>query len=471
MNHVVLIRLQSENTVITPPLGIGYLLKALHRIDEIRPVFIDCHRDKIGHNNLLKKIESLHPLLIGFQVFSIDYSHFKSLVPRIREMSPQACIIAGGPHISGLPERTLIDNPDLDFAVKGEGEETLQRLARGLLDNTLAEILHTIPNLVYRDRDRIVCNKTQLIDVNRYGPPAWQDLEPDKYPAIQHGTFHKSTRVVPILTSRGCPYPCTYCAGHLVTGKLIRRRDIGDVVDEIETLQSTYGFEEFIIEDENFTFYKEHVLQFSKEIASRNIQCYFSFPNGVRLDRMDKDIVLALKQMGTYLVGVGIESGSRNTLKAIKKNWDLQMVQEKIHLLKQHGLIVFGFFILGFPNETHEDIEQTIEFAIRSELDRAYFGNFIPLPGSADFNRLIRDGELQLEAIDWNTYTTYFGKIPYHPPAISAAELMNAVRRATLRFYLRPKILYNFLRQIMKPVMMKSLLTRVMRLFLPRRAA
>ncbi len=469
MRNIVLVRLQSENNVVTPPLGIGYLLKTLNWIENVNPVFIDCHRDHLSHEDFLETIQTFNPLLIGFQVFSVDYANFKSLIPQVKAICPDAVIVAGGPHVSGLPQHTLMENPALDFVVKGEGEETLPGLVQALLDNTLQDAIVEIPNLVYRENENIIQNQNRLIDVNQYGAPHWELLEPDKYPPIQHGTFHKSNRVVPILTSRGCPYPCTYCAGHLITGKPIRLRSIQDVADEIQYLQSQYGFKEFIIEDENFTFYKDHVLRFADEIQWRNIQCYFSFPNGVRLDRMDEDIVRALKQMGTYLVGAGIESASSVTMKSIKKNWDLQQVRDKIRLLKQYDMIVFGFFILGFPNETHDGIEKTIDFAIHSDLDRAYFGNFIPLPGSEDFNRLINNGELKLDEIDWKSYTTYFGKIPYHPPAVSSEDLMKAVRRATIRFYLRPRIFWNFLRQIARPVLLKSLLIRTSRLFLPNR--
>lgn len=413
---------------------------------------------------LLKKLEELNPLLIGFQVFTVEYSNFRKILPTIRKVIKDVKIIAGGPHVSALPEQTMVENPDLDFIVKGEGEEALPSLVRCLV-NSSDEDFGKINNLVFRWNKQIVMNPIHYIDVKKYGAPAWEQLEPDRYPAIQHGTFHKSTHVAPILTSRGCPYPCTYCAGHLLTGKRIRRRDVGEIVDEIEYLQKKYHIEEFIIEDDNFTFYKNHVLDFANEIEKRNIRCYFSFPNGVRLDRLDEETIIALKKMGTYKVGLGIESVSKKTLKTVKKNWNLSIVQERINLLKKHNLLAYGFFILGFPDETIEDIKMTVNFAMNSKLDMAYFGNYIPLPGSDDLKRMLQTGEIKEEDIDWDSYSSNFGEIPYHPKDISREELLKALRKANMRFYLRPRILFNFIRYFMKPIFMKSLLKRVFFLF------
>lgn len=453
----------------TPPLGIGYLLKALAGIEGVNPVFIDGQLEGLSADSLLKRIKPFEPLLVGFQIFSDDYPLFRDLIPRVRKLHPETVIIAGGAHASGASEQTMLENPELDYLVKGEGEEALELLVRSLLSKSLTENIGGIPNLVYRKRGKIVFNRSSFIDVEKYGAPAWEKLQPDRYPPIQHGTFHRSTRVVPIVTSRGCPYPCTFCAGHMITGKKIRRRSSGNVVDEIEFLQSRYGFDEFIIEDENFTFYKDHVLGLAREVKKRNIKCNFSFPSGIRIDRIDEEIVHALKEMGTYMVTVGLESGSPGTLKAMKKNWDLEEVRKKIRLLKRYGIIVSGNFILGFSNETMKDINASVDFALSSGIDTAYFGNYMPLPGSEDFNRLIGKGELKMGEIDWESYTSFYGRIPYHPPAITKEELLEAIRRATLRFYLRPKTLWGLLNRMRRPVFIRNVFFRVKSLFFRKR--
>jgi anaerobic magnesium-protoporphyrin IX monomethyl ester cyclase len=233
------------------------------------------------------------------------------------------------------------------------------------------------------------------------------------------------------------------------------------VVDEIEWLQKTYGFEEFIIEDENFTFYKSHVTEFADELTRRKIKCYFSFPNGVRLDRLDDEIVRRLAEMGTYVACLGIESGSRATLDKMDKHWDFDMVRERVLLFKKYGIIVNGSFILGYRDETMEDIEKTIAYALSLPIDMAYFGNYLPLPGSVDFNFLVERGDLDLNRIDWEHYNSYAGVLPYHPKQVSETQLMKAVKKATLRFYLRPRIALGFLKRMTSLVFIKSFFFRL----------
>ncbi|RLB95083.1 MAG: hypothetical protein DRH50_05190 [Deltaproteobacteria bacterium] len=464
--NVALVRLKNLGVSwVAPPLGIGYLLKALKKVAGVRPLFIDCQLENLDNARLIERLRPLEPMIVGIQVYSVEYASFQTLLPVLRKAFPGTVLVAGGPHVSGLPDHTLLSNPDLDFAVKGEGEEALPQLARSLLSGTLDAKLPWIPNLVYLKNGKCVHNEIRWGDVNAYGAPAWEELRPDRYPPVQHGTFHKSTRVAPILTSRGCPFPCTFCAGHINTGKRVRLRDAGNVVDEIESLQYRYGIEEFIIEDENFTFDRNHVVTFVDELERRGLKCHFSLASGVRLDGLDEDLVRCLRRMGTYTVTLGIESGSVRTLRRMKKNWDLQMVLDKIRLLKRHGIMVLGCFILGFRDETMEDIRKTVAFALDCGIDMAYFGNYLPLPGSVDFKVLLQRGELNLRDMDWSNYYSYLGKAPYHPREVKAAQLQRVVKQATIRFYLRPRILFTLLKRMTHPIFVKSLLFRASKLF------
>lgn len=464
--NIVLVRLKNPTLgIITTPLGIGYLLKTLRTVENITFSFVDCHLHDIDETALIQHLQELNPLLVGIQVFSIDYVRFSRILPLLKKALPNTTLVAGGPHVTALPELTLKSNPDLDFIVCGEGELALPMLLRWLLNQDPEFYLSDIPNLVYRENGKCIRNKTEWIDVNEFGAPDWDLLEPQHYPPIQHGTFHKSTKVVPILTSRGCPYPCTFCAGSLMTGKQIRRRDVKEVVNEIEFLQNKYGFEEFIIEDENFTFFKEHVIEFADEIERRGIQCYFSFPNGIRLDRLDEDLVQKLHSMGAYMVALGIESISTNTLKRMNKKWSRKQVMDKVNLLKRYKFIVQANFILGFRDDSLIDVQESIDFALELDIDQVYFGNYIPLPGTDDFDLLIDRREIILSNINWDQYSSFYGQYPYHPPKITAKELNIVIKKATMRFYLRPRILFRFLKRMTHPVFLRSLIFRTFRVF------
>jgi radical SAM superfamily enzyme YgiQ (UPF0313 family) len=461
-----LVRLKNPGLrIVSPPLGIGYLLKALNRMEGINPVFIDCHLDNIDERTLIQRVRKLDPVLLGIQVFSIDYFNFSRLLPDLRKVLPDTILVAGGPHVTALPEYTLRSNPDIDFVICGEGEIALPKLVKKLLDRGLASEFSDIPNLAYRKDGKYVRNKTEWIDIDELGNPDWDLIRPQDYPAVQHGTFHKSSRVVPIITSRGCPYPCTFCAGSLITGKKIRTRDIKDVVDEIEFLKTRHGFEEFIIEDENFTYYKERVISFADEVIKRGIQCYFSFPSGLRLDRLDEDIVRKLHAMGTYMVSLGVESIAPDTLKRMNKKWSREQVVSKIKLLRKYGIITQANFILGFRDDTLSDIQESIDFSLELDINQAFFGNYIPLPGTEDFNILINKKEIVLEDINWSDYTSFYGKFPYHPKGVTLKQLESMIKKATMRFYLRPRIIFNFLKRITRLIFLKSLISRIIRLF------
>jgi radical SAM superfamily enzyme YgiQ (UPF0313 family) len=449
-----------------PPLGIGYLLKALQNIPCVQPVFIDCQRENLSDRALLGRLRRLGPALVGVQVFSSEYVHFRRLLGPLRRALPGAILLAGGPHVAGLPEQTLRENPHLDFAVVGEGEPAVRALAEAILAGDIEARQGGIANLVYRRDGGFARGPKEWIDVNEFGQPAWDLLAPDRYPPLQHGTFHRGRRVAPVLTSRGCPHGCTFCAGHLLTGKNVRLRNPASIADEIEMLQRRYGVDEILIEDENFTFDRGHAIGLADEIRRRGLQCRFSLPNGIRLDNLDEELVRRLRDMGVYYTLLGIESGSPETLRRMGKCWDLRMIREKVALLKRYGIITLGSFIVGFRDETLRDVRRTIDFAMSCGVDRAVFGNYLPLPGTADFEVLRKTDELRLDDICWENYTFGFGELPYHPRDIPAGQLRRAILAGTAKFYLRPGTLVCLFREVaLRPIYWKNLLFRAHRLF------
>ena len=450
-----------------PPIGIGYLLKALSKVEGAHPIFVDCQLEHMGEDALLAHLKKLNPSIVGFQVYSIDYHRFKKLLPRLRKVLPRAIFIAGGPHVTGLPNDSLLSNPDLDYVIKGEGEEALSQIVKYLLSDTLRFNISKVQNLVYRSNGACIHNQNSWIDINKWGAPAWDQIHPDRYPPFQHGGSHKGKRVAPVLTSRGCPYPCTYCAGHLLMGKKIRLRNVKNVVDELKLLNKTYGIDEFLIEDENFTFYREHAIAFIDEVLRRELKCYFSFPNGLRMDKLDEELVRRLREIGTYRINVGIESGSYETLRRVKKNWDFAKCIKMIKLLKQYNIEVRGFFILGFPDETIEDMNKTTRFALRCGVDSAYFQNYLPLPGAESFNTLVEKREISLKDFNWEIFSSSVGQYPYTPKGITESQLKRIIRFAYLRFYLRPRQIFLVLKYMTSRAFIKGLFFTAFALFNP----
>jgi len=187
--------------------------------------------------------------------------------------------------------------------------------------------------------------------------------------------------------------------------------------------------------DDNFTFNKNHVISLCEALVKNGIKMHYALPNGIRLDRLDEEMLDYMKRAGFYHIGLGIEVGSDESLKKIKKNLRLNVIKEKIKMVKRFGFGITGFFMIGFPFETEKDIEETINIPDKLRLDLASFGNFTPLPGTEIFYDLVRSGEIDED------YLPSFasGKVTYSPRTISKENLAKLQKKAVLRYYLNPK--------------------------------
>ncbi|MFC1890043.1 B12-binding domain-containing radical SAM protein [Thermodesulfobacteriota bacterium] len=249
----------------------------------------------------------------------------------------------------------------------------------------------------------------------------------------------------PIIATRGCPYPCTFCGAGKALGKKVRKRSIGNLLEEIDLLTGKYGVREIHIMDDNFTFDRDYTAGFCEALIKRKRGIFWALPNGVRLDSLDEDVLRLMEGSGCYSMAVGIESGNQHVLDHIRKRLSLEEIEEKIRLIKSvSDIMITGFFILGYPIETREDMKNTIDFALRIPIDRANFFNYTPFPGSEVYETLKRDGSI--EGLDYDDL--YIHNISFSPPGISCAEMVAFPRRAHLKFYLRPRVLWNLVREV-----------------------
>ncbi|MBT3985311.1 radical SAM protein [archaeon] len=445
---VMLIYPNSDTHYVVPPVSLGYLAHAVKNSGN-EPIIIDGIKDRVDSKKLLKFLEKHNPNYVGIQVFSCDVGTVQDYIKTIKEFSENIKIIIGGAHVSGVKDKIFEDFPNIDCAFHGEAELGLKLLLEG-------KEFKEIPGLIWKE-DGIHMNEPYFeIDLDSLGMPLWELIDPRTYPTAPQGAVYRGFPIAPILTSRGCPYRCTYCAGHVVTGRRIRQRSIKSVVDEIEFLKKEYGVKEIHIIDDTFTQVKKRVLEFCDEVKKRNLKFHLTFPNGVRLDTLDDEVLSELKKCGCYSLTLGIESGSQKILDDMKKNLKLETIKEKVALIDKHGIDIMAFFIVGYPTETKEDIEKTIKFAKSLKLKRAHFSTFLPLPGTDATNDLIAAGKI--DKIDWSGL--FYTKAPIPPEGMTAKELKELQRKAFLEFYLRPKIMYHLAREVRSWTHFKSLLKR-----------
>ena len=428
---------------IVPPLSLGYLAGALRGDNDVS--ILDCERlgydaEDFGHYLRLER-----PELVGITVFSHNSQMVRRSISIIKEIDPTAVVVLGGPHINARGSRIFQEFPGIDYAIQGEAEQSLAQLVYVLKEKKhIGEV--KIPGLIFTDDQGCVnvTPKKFVDDISQFDPMPYDLLNLESYfGGVPHGMQFRHKELASIITSRGCPYPCTFCAGSLSSGKKVRYRSIDNVIEELRILTGRYGVREIHIIDDNFTFSKDYAKQLCEEIIRSNFNIKLALPNGIRLDKIDSELLSIMRKAGFYAISFGIESGSDETLRKIRKMETTGFFRKRLKMVKQHGFVITGTFIIGFPWETKDEVEKTLRFAKSLPLDHAAFGNFIPLPGTELTEYLIQTGELKED----HDVPYVFGDITYCPPNMSANELKKLQLKCVISFYF-PKRLHHIIRNI-----------------------
>ncbi|MFH1762237.1 MAG: radical SAM protein [bacterium] len=422
---------KSKRIYTVHPISLGYLAAALRKKHNVS--ILDCENLGYGEKEFSAFIKQQKPDFIGITLFSHNKIATMQTIEIIRRHSPDTPIVAGGPHVNAVGAGIFQDLPDIDYAIRGEAEKSIVQLAEFTENHANCDI-QSIQGLIYRDSSGKAISNDNSYDSNldQYDPMCYDLIGIENYfKGLPQGMFYKHKNLVSIITSRGCPYPCTFCASWVNNGKKVRYRSIKNVLQEIDFLSNRYHVREIHILDDNFTFKKEYAWSFCEEIIKRGYKMHFALPNGIRLDKVDKELLQIMKRAGFYALSFGIESGSDQTLKKIKKLETTEYLKKQIETAKKVGFRITGTFIIGFPWETKEDILLTLSYAKSLKIDHAAFGNFTPLPATKITDDLIKSGELN------KNYEVPFtwGDITYSPRGISPAELKKLQKYCVLKFY------------------------------------
>lgn len=392
-----------------------------------------------GHNyttveEFARFVADRQPTMIGLSVLTRNVRHVRRLIEEAKRVTPGVAVVVGGPHPCTCPESVLVELPEADYAIAGEGEIPMTALAGGAP-------LVQIGGLIWRENGTINRNPAFFAaDINVYDVPAWDLVNPGDYPLI----FRDGAKYLPVLTSRGCPYRCSFCAANSTSGPKWRRRSLDLVFKELSLLREC-GINHFTLHDEGFGSSKPLMMEFCLQVKTRGFSdCFFASGAGMRLDQIDEELLGALKEIrfATY-IPFGIESGSERILKLMRKQTNLALIREKICLVDRMGFKPCAFVILGYPTETREEIEATIRLTLDLPFREAAYSLFMPLPGTEATRLLLESGELPQD-FDFTVFGG--GNIAYSPRGISLEELQRIRRQAILRFYWRPRIFLPMVR-------------------------
>ena len=452
---------------IVPPISLGYLAASLSKDGWENVEVMDCVLRQIDPEKFEEEARKSQPDVLGMTVFSNNLPMVKKHLQAAKRANPKIINIIGGPHPSAVSPEELFEyfGDSIDYAVRGEGDKGLPMLLDKLFGFGQAAF-EEIPGLVWQENGAIKANITymeQNLDI--LPMPRWDLMPPDKYPQAPTGSFFKNFPIAFLITSRGCPFQCTFCASKPVVGRTIRFRTVENVMEEIRYVTKTYGIKEFHILDDNFTLNRERAREICQRVIDEKIPVTFYAVNGLRLDTLDSELLEIMKKAGFFAINIGIESGSQRILDHMKKSLKKDLIREKASLIRNKGFRVSGLFIVGYPAETREDIEETIQFAKSLDLDRATFSLYLPLPGSEMYETLKQNGELN--GIDWEKVS--FDSVSYVPRGMTAEELKSLQKKAFFSFFMRPKIIFNLLRDLRSFEHFKFLLQRGLDYFLPKK--
>lgn len=327
----------------------------------------------------LEVIKGFNADVVGIAVwtpYAASAFHMAKICKQINSSCP---VVVGGAHATVKAHEILDISPNVDYVIRGEGEVTISELIRALESDH--NNLNSIQGLSFRYQGNI-----------RHNPERNAIKNLDDYPFPDRSLLINEQKYTPedmglIMTSRGCPFVCSYCATH---AKKISYRSIDHIINEIKFLKEKYHTTQITFKDDSFTVNKRRVKQLCDRMIIEKLN--INWECNTRVDLVTEELVLLMKKAGCNSIKVGIESGSRRILQQIHKGITLEQIRSAAELFKKIGIYWTGYFLMGVPDETIEDVNKTLEFMYDIAPDFASIGVYEPYPGTSMFNEAAKKG-------------------------------------------------------------------------------
>lgn len=446
--------------IIGIPIGLAYIAPIAERKGHYVEI-LDLALEKDPDQVLKRKIGERRWDVAGFTCMTAEWEGACHAAEQLKKWSRETLTVFGGQHPTILTEDVLSES-FVDFVCLGEGEATFGELldmverrgsptnVRGLaFKSSSGERMVNPPRPPIEDVDRIPLPSYHLLDLDRYAVAE----------SARHTPRYK--RAIQIFTSRGCPWHCTYC--HDLFGKKFHARSPEHVLAEMKMLYYDYRIQEFMIEDDIFNFDMDRAKRICDLIVESGMEVALQFGNGVRLERLDKELIEKLAAAGTHHMCIAIESASPRIQRVMKKYLKLHMINDVVQWSRQVGIETLGFFMIGFPTETLEEIKMTIRFACQTDLDEALFSIVIPYAGTEMSHQILQEQLYDASAIE-----THLHQVPrIRTSEFDFKTLKSLQRRAYFLFFLTR---FRFLRMLPKLFRVRSsmkYLRAIERNFLP----
>jgi len=371
-----------------PPLGLSYVAGALEKAG-FQVEMLDNYMLNKPIDEVKQLVSRLNPGIVGITCGSATYRRCLEAARAVRETLPSCKIVVGGWHVSYMPD-SLLEQPDVDYVVMGEGERAMVRLATSLTAGGDVDELASIAGVGYKRSGELIKNPPEFIsNMDEIPFPARHLLPLDLYDRTIEFLDAKPADVMNI--SRGCPFSCAFCETKKLWGNACRTFSPARVLNELRYMMEKFGTRGIYFINDNFTIKKRETEQLCDLLRKSGLD--LEWVCDTRTDLVSLELLEKMRDAGCKAIWFGVESGSPRILKRINRTITIEQTENAFHLCRQVGIRVACSFMLGFPDETREDLEATRRFADKLDPDWCQFNVFIAYPDSSLYQELLQTGK------------------------------------------------------------------------------
>jgi len=410
-----------------PPAGLGFIAAYL-KSKNIDVRIFDLMFAIRNLNDIREIIQREKPEIIGIGSTSPQFKSSLMIAEIIKECDANILVVMGGPHSTSMP-LDVINRKAIDITAVGDGEITMLEICQG-------KPFNQIKGIYYKDNGKPVFtgDREILMDIDQLPFPLYEQLPMDKYSSFYFG------KSMGIISGRGCPFNCTFCASKIIDKGIFRFRSSDNILKELNYLYDNYGFKKFSFWDDTFTLKKDRITELCSKLSSNPVK--FKWTCNTHINTVSDELLKTMAESGCKIIHLGVESGNEKILKSINKNISVEKIGRAVDWAHKYGIIVYGFFMIGLPGETEETVMQTINVSISKKIDLAQFSLLTPLPGTEIWDKAEKGEGLKFATSDLDKFLRY-GNAVIELPDIEREKLNVLFSLAYKKFYLRPFHLFK----------------------------
>jgi len=424
-----------DNTNLLQPFGLA-MVSGFLKENGFNTILYDAAAYNTKREEIIRYVMEINPQILGLTLVTQQIPQAIPFLSDIKKILPEIIIVAGGAHPSAEYSNLIEKHREIDIAVFGEGEQTMQEIIECLQEE---ESLKSVKGIAYRVNGKTIANLPRELIPNLDSLPFadWESLPMDKY--WYNYTVKKNYSVV--LFSRGCPFSCTFCA-KTITGKTFRKRSPEHIIEELTLLYDKFGVRDLLIADALLNLDNNWLNEICEKMLRMNRPLVWGCQ--IRADRVDRKTLRLMKRSGCWKIFIGVESADNSMLERMKKGETIENIEEGINIIQEEGVIPDLGFIIGLPGETEESIKKTIAFAKKHKKCVSALNLISPFPGTQIYEISKKEGLL---IDDWSQFNQNDG-LSYVPKDLTREKLLYYYKLAVRSAYLRFSFLFGQIRQV-----------------------